>query len=220
MRFPPSGIASRSIDGQVENNLAELDGIGYDGGEVSSIRVTRLTSARITLRISSSVSRKISAESMTVKVGPCRRLNVSSCLGEVARSLHRVQDGVDVRVGFGGKLIAKELGVAADDSQDVVEVVSDPAGEASTASIFWASRICSQLLPAGDVLDDAIDKRVPAEWLKLMWAYTNISVASDEPPLENGVSDPSPIVAGSTRASKSSGWTMSATLMVVSCSPV
>jgi hypothetical protein len=72
--------------------------------------------------------------------------------GEVARTFDRVEDGVDVRVSFVRQLLAEELGVAADDGEDVVEVVSDPTGEPVTSSMT------------------AIDKSVAAEWLKLMWA--------------------------------------------------
>ena len=108
---------------------------------------------------------------------------------EVARSLHRVQDGVDVRVGFLGKLLAKELGIAADDGQDVVEVVSDPAGEASDRlHLLGLAHLLLELLPAGDVLDHRDRQAGRSGVAEVDVGVDDLSVASDETPLENGVS--------------------------------
>ena len=90
---------------------------------------------------------------------------------------------------FLGKLIAKELGVAADDGEDVVEVVGDPAGEASDRfHLLSLAHLRLELLPPRDVLDHRDRHAGRSRVGEVDVGVDDLSVAPDETPLENGVS--------------------------------
>ena len=134
------------------------------------------------------MSRKMSAGSITAVAGSSRRLNVSSCL---VRSFARRTESRIVLMSASassGKLIAKKLGVPADDGEDVVEVVGDPAGEATDClHLLRLAHLLLELLLSGDVLDHRDGQLGRSGVGEVDVDVDDVSVAPDETTLERRV---------------------------------
>ena len=135
------------IDGEVQEHLLDLAGIGRHGSQVRrghGDELDRLAEEPIEHRV------QVADDAVDVEHGG--RQHLLSAEGQkLARERRRLVGGFPGALGMGAERILggqppqNQLAVAADDHEQVVEVVRDAPASLPTASIFWAWRSCSSV---------------------------------------------------------------------------
>ena len=132
---PPPGMASRALTARFTSTCSSWLGSASTGGRPSSTDTLRVTSSPSVRSSSDVMSSSTSRRSSTRLCTTSRRLNTSSWFvsldGALGGARHLL--GVRAQRAVGGQPVDDEAGVAADDREEVVEVVRDAAGELAHA---------------------------------------------------------------------------------------
>ena len=125
-------MASRRVGHQVHDHLLDLPGVDDDGGRLlGSSRTETRCPRRSAGRASTRGRATTTLRSTTRGCITCLRLNASSWWVRPAARSARLPDLLGVRPSGIGRVerLQQDVGVAADDGEQVVEVVRDAAGQ-------------------------------------------------------------------------------------------